>query len=146
MSPTIVIAIGAVAMTYYIAQKVPALGSLLMIDKVFRIDLPLVAALLTVVGYSVNDTIIVFDRIRENRGRQADVNVEMVNDSINQTLSRTLLTFITSILTVLIMYVFGGEGIHSFNYVLFVGLAVGTYSSIGIASQFLLRKVQLNRA
>lgn len=142
----VLIAIGAVAMTYYIAQKVPALGSLLMIDKVFRIDLPLVAALLTVVGYSVNDTIIVFDRIRENRGRQADVNVEMVNDSINQTLSRTLLTFITSILTVLIMYVFGGEGIHSFNYVLFVGLAVGTYSSIGIASQFLLRKVQLNRA
>lgn len=142
----VLIAISAVAATYYIAQYLPALGDALMIDKTFRIDLPMVAALLTVVGYSVNDTIIVFDRIRENRGRQSEVNVEMVNNSINQTLSRTLLTFLTSILTVIIMYVLGGEGIHSFNYVLMIGLTVGTYSSIAIASQFLLRRSQLGQA
>ncbi|MCA9257404.1 MAG: MMPL family transporter, partial [Phycisphaerales bacterium] len=142
----VLIALSAVAFTYYIAQKMPALGSLLMIDKVFRIDLPMVAALLTVVGYSVNDTIIVFDRIRENRGRQSEVTVDMVNDSINQTLSRTVLTLLTSIITVFVMYVFGGEGIHSFNYVLLVGLLIGTYSSVGIASQFLLRRAQLSKA
>lgn len=142
----VLIAISAVALTYYVAQYLPAIGNILMIDKVFRIDLAMVAALLTVVGYSVNDTIIVFDRIRENRGRQTEVTVDMVNSSINQTLSRTVLTLLTSLITVFIMYAFGGEGIHSFNYVLFVGLVVGTYSSIGIASQFLLSRVQLKAA
>ena len=65
---------------------------------------------------------------------------KMVNDSVSQTLSRTLLTLLTSLLSVLIMYIFGGPGLHGFTFVLFVGLAVGTYSSIGIASQFLLRR------
>ncbi len=139
----VLIALSAVAATYYVAQFVPALGNLLMIDKVFRIDLAMVAAFLTVVGYSVNDTIIVFDRVRENRGRQAEATPQMVNESINQTLSRTMLTLLTSLITVFIMYAFGGDGIHSFNYVLLVGLIVGTYSSIGIASQFLLRKTVL---
>jgi len=142
----VLIALSAVAATYYIAQFVPAIGNLLMIDKVFRIDLAMVAAFLTVVGYSVNDTIIVFDRVRENRGRQADATPAMVNESINQTLSRTMLTLLTSLITVFIMYAFGGDGIHSFNYVLLIGLAVGTYSSIGIASQFLLRKTLLAKA
>ncbi|MCB9853837.1 MAG: protein translocase subunit SecD [Phycisphaerales bacterium] len=141
----VLIALSFVAFTYYIAQNMPALGKLLMIDKVFRIDLPMVAALLTVVGYSVNDTIIVFDRIRENRGRQSEVSVDMVNESINQTLSRTVLTLLTSIITVFVMYIFGGEGIHSFNYVLLVGLLIGTYSSVGIASQFLLRRALLKK-
>jgi len=139
----VLIALSAVAATYYVAQFVPAVGNLLMIDKVFRIDLAMVAAFLTVVGYSVNDTIIVFDRVRENRGRQAEATPQMVNESINQTLSRTMLTLLTSLITVFIMYAFGGDGIHSFNYVLMVGLIVGTYSSIGIASQFLLRKTVL---
>ncbi|MFQ5502259.1 MAG: protein translocase subunit SecF, partial [Phycisphaerae bacterium] len=139
----VIIAVGAVALTFYIAGKVPGLGSLLMINEGFRIDLAMVAAMLTVIGYSVNDTIVVFDRIRENRGRLADVTPEMVNDSVSQTLSRTLLTFLTSLISVLIMYIFGGRGIHSFNFVLMIGLAVGTYSSIGVASQFLLRRRQL---
>jgi len=105
--------------------------------------LAMVAAMLTVIGYSVNDTIVVFDRIRENRGRLTEVTPQMVNDSISQTLSRTLLTFLTSLISVLIMYVLGGRGIHGFSFVLIIGLAVGTYSSIGIASQFLLRRSQL---
>jgi SecD/SecF fusion protein len=96
--------------------------------------------MLTVIGYSVNDTIVVFDRIRENRGRLSDVNRTMINDSISQTLSRTLLTLLTSLISVGIMYILGGRGLHGFTFVLFIGLAIGTYSSIGIASQFLLRR------
>ena len=137
----VTIAAGCVAATYYIAGT--ALGKILMIDQGFRIDLAMVAAMLTVIGYSVNDTIVVFDRIRENRGRLTEVTPQMVNDSISQTLSRTLLTFLTSLISVLIMYVLGGRGIHGFSFVLIIGLAVGTYSSIGIASQFLLRRSQL---
>lgn len=137
----VTIAAGCVAATHYVAGT--ALGKILMIDQGFRIDLAMVAAMLTVIGYSVNDTIVVFDRIRENRGRFTDVTPEMVDNSISQTLSRTVLTLMTSLISVLIMYVFGGRGIHSFSYVLIIGLAVGTYSSIGIASQFLLRRSQL---
>ncbi|MCG8405538.1 MAG: protein translocase subunit SecD [Phycisphaerales bacterium] len=142
----VMIALGAVSLTYYLATKVPALGSLLLVNEVFRIDLAMVAAMLTVIGYSVNDTIVVFDRIRENRGRQTDVTAEMVNNSISQTLSRTVLTLLTSLISVLIMYVLGGRGIHGFSYVLLIGLTIGTYSSIGIASQFLLRRRQLAMA
>jgi SecD/SecF fusion protein len=136
----VIFAAGMIALTYYIADS--AIGKALLLEK-FRIDLALVAALLTVIGYSVNDTIIVFDRIRENRGRMTDVTSEMVNNSISQTLSRTLLTFLTSIITVIIMYVAGGRGIHAFTFVLFIGLSIGTYSSIGIASQFLLKRRDL---
>ena len=74
----------------------------------FKIDLAMVAAILTVIGYSVNDTIVVFDRIRENRGKLTTVIGAVINNSINQTLSRTLLTSGTTFLVVLIMYVFGG--------------------------------------
>ncbi len=136
----VIFAAGMIALTYYIADS--AIGKALLLEK-FRIDLALVAALLTVIGYSVNDTIIVFDRIRENRGRMTDVTSEMVNNSISQTLSRTLLTFLTSIVTAIIMYVAGGRGIHAFTFVLFIGLSIGTYSSIGIASQFLLKRRDL---
>lgn len=142
----VMIALGAVSITYYIAGAVPALGSLLLINEGFRIDLAMVAAMLTVIGYSVNDTIVVFDRIRENRGRQTDVTPEMVSSSISQTLSRTVLTLLTSLISVFIMYVLGGRGIHSFSYVLLIGLTIGTYSSIGIASQFLLRRRQVAMA
>lgn len=133
----VIIAAGCLAATYYIADT--AFGRALMLDK-FRVDLALVAAMLTVIGYSVNDTIVVFDRIRENRGRLSEVTRTMVNDSISQTLSRTLLTLLTSLISVGIMYILGGRGLHGFTFVLFIGLAIGTYSSIGIASQFLLRR------
>ncbi|MBN2563044.1 MAG: protein translocase subunit SecD [Phycisphaerae bacterium] len=139
----VIFAAGCIAATYYIADT--PIGKALMLDK-FRIDLGLVAALLTVIGYSVNDTIVVFDRIRENRGRMSEVTPKMVNDSVSQTLSRTVLTLLTSLISVFIMYVFGGPGLHGFTFVLFVGLAVGTYSSIGIASQFLIRRRALTVA
>ncbi|TCK06423.1 protein translocase subunit SecF [Phorcysia thermohydrogeniphila] len=99
-------------------------------------SLPVIAALLTVIGYSINDTIVVYDRIRENmkvllRSKPFE---ELVNDSINQTLSRTLITSLTTFFVVLCLYLFGGGVINDFAFVLLVGIIVGTYSSIFIAS------------
>jgi preprotein translocase SecF subunit len=107
-----------------------------LLDKEFT--LPVVAALLTVVGYSLNDTIVVFDRIREVRGKNPSLTVEMVNLSLNQTLSRTLLTSLTTFIVVAILYFGGGDGIHGFAYCLVLGVVVGTYSSIFVASPTLL--------
>jgi SecD/SecF fusion protein len=104
-----------------------------------EISLPVIAALLTVVGYSINDTIVVFDRIREGRRlmRRSDYNT-IINTSINQTLSRTILTSLTTLLVVLALYFMGGEVINDFAFVLLVGVVVGTYSSIFIASPLLI--------
>ena len=104
----------------------------------FKINLPMIAAFLTIVGYSLNDTIVVFDRIREVRGKNPNLSKDMIDASLNQTLARTLLTSITTFLVVLILYVFGGEGIHGFAYCLLLGVLVGTYSSIYVASPVLL--------
>ena len=104
----------------------------------FKIDLPAVAALLTLVGYSVNDTIVVFDRIREVRGKNPHLTAEMINDSVNQTLSRTVLTSVITWLVVLVLYIWGGEGVHLFAFVMVIGVVIGTYSSIYVASPLLL--------
>ena len=96
------------------------------------------AALLTLVGYSVSDTIVVFDRIREVRGKNPALTESMVNMSLNQTLSRTLLTSMTTLIVLLILYVMGGEGVHGFSYCMFLGIIIGTYSSIFIASPTLI--------
>jgi len=113
-------------------------GQWLGITEAFKIDLPMVAAFLTVIGYSVNDTIVVFDRIRENRGKLTTISPGILNRSINQTLARTLLTSGTTLIVVIIMYVWGGQGIHAFSYALLAGVLFGTYSSIAIASPLLL--------
>jgi len=91
-----------------------------------------------VMSYSMIDTIVVFDRVRENRGKFGDLNRKTVNDSINQTMSRTLLTAGTTVVTLIGMYVSGGPGIHGFTFVLLIGILVGTYSSIVIAAPILL--------
>jgi SecD/SecF fusion protein len=104
----------------------------------FKINLPMIAAFLTIVGYSLNDTIVVFDRIREVRGKNPNLTPDMINTSLNQTLSRTLLTSLTTFFVVAILYIFGGEGIHGFAFCLLVGVLVGTYSSIYVASPVLL--------
>jgi len=106
-------------------------------------SLSVVAALLTVLGYSLNDTIVVFDRIRENfaenkKTKHPKDEVEVCNTSINQTLSRTLMTSLTTLLVVFSLYFFGGEVIHNFAFALLVGIAVGTYSSIFIATPIML--------
>ncbi len=100
----------------------------------FKIDLNLVAAILTIIGYSLNDTIIIMDRIRENRGKLPYASREVINQSINQTISRTVITSGTTFLATLILYVFGGEGVRAFSYALLAGVVVGTYSSIAVAA------------
>jgi len=112
-------------------------GLFSLFDKEFT--LPIIAALLTIIGYSLNDTIIVFDRIRENlRKHHRDPLTTIVNKSVNQTLSRTVLTSLTTLLVVIILFVLGGGIIHDFAFALLVGVLVGTYSSIFVASPILL--------
>jgi SecD/SecF fusion protein len=126
--------LGAIALCHYIYLIWP--GFLGIAD--FKIDLPAVAALLTLVGYSVSDTIVVFDRIREVRGKNPLLTYTMINDSVNQTLSRTILSSLTVFLVVGVLYIFGGVGVHLFAFVMVVGVIVGTYSSIYIASPLLI--------
>ena len=103
-------------------------------------DLTVVAALLAVIGYSLNDTIVLFDRIRENFPRlRKGTPIEVVNTSVNETLSRTLMTSMTTLLVLIALFIFGGEIIHSFAFTLIVGVLVGTYSSIFVASTTLLQ-------
>ncbi len=127
--------LGAIAACHYVSGT--GLGRILDLED-FKIDLPAVAALLTLVGYSVSDTIVVFDRIREVRGKNPELTPQMINDSVNQTLSRTLLTAFSVWLVVIVLFIFGGEGVHLFAFVMVVGVIVGTYSSIYIASPLLL--------
>jgi preprotein translocase subunit SecF len=104
-----------------------------------EISLTVIAAIMTLVGYSMNDTIVIFDRIRENikllRRERLDV---VVNKSINQTLSRTILTSGLTFLTVLSLYLFGGEVLHGFSFALVIGIIIGTYSSIAVAAPMLV--------
>jgi SecD/SecF fusion protein len=128
------------AITAIIALLHDVLVSLGMLAITGReISLPVIAALLTIVGYSINDTIVVFDRIREDRKfMRRSSQEEIINTSINQTLSRTVLTSLTTMLVVVSLFVFGGKVINDFAFVLLVGVAVGTYSSIFVASPLLL--------
>ncbi len=104
-----------------------------------EIDLPIIAAFLAIIGYSLNDTIIVYDRIRENSGKYHKESFSyIVNRSINETLSRTLLTSGTTLLVVLALFVLGGGVIHNFAFAMLIGVLVGTYSSIFVASPVLI--------
>lgn len=131
----VLIVLGMVALASWASGN--PLGQALMLND-FRINLPMVAAFLTIVGYSLNDTIVVFDRIREVRGKNPELTEETVNISLNQTLSRTLLTSLTTFIVVMILYVIGGEGIHGFAFCLTLGVLVGTYSSVYVASPVLI--------
>ncbi|MHC4395511.1 MAG: protein translocase subunit SecD [Planctomycetota bacterium] len=128
------ITLGAVTACTYVTGT--SLGRLLLIGD-FKINLPIIAAFLTIIGYSLNDTIVIFDRIRENR-RKGRLRPNIINDSINQTLSRTLLTSFTTFIVVLIMYIFGGQALRGFTFAIGFGVIVGTYSSIAIAAPILL--------
>ena len=101
----------------------------------YEISLSIIAAFLTIVGYSLNDTIVIFDRIRENmKALKREPVVSIVNKSINESLSRTVVTSLTTLFVVLTLYFFGGEVIHYFSFALIIGVLVGTYSSIFVAS------------
>jgi SecD/SecF fusion protein len=117
-------------------SKTPVGQALGLID--FKFNLSLVAAFLTIVGYSLNDTIVVFDRIREVRGKSPTVSKQLVDRALNETLSRTLLTGVTTLIVIFIMYALGGEGLKGFAFSLFMGIVIGTYSSVFIASPVLV--------
>jgi preprotein translocase subunit SecF len=137
---------GVAAVVTVFHDTLITVGAFSLMNK--DISLTVIAAILTLVGYSNNDTIVVFDRIRENlkvmrREKLADI----VNKSINQTLSRTILTAGLTFLTVLALYLFGGEVLHGFSFALVIGILIGTYSSIAIAAPILVayQDWQLNR-
>jgi len=128
-------AVGAI--TALIHDVLITIGAVSLTGREF--NLPVVAALLTIVGYSLNDTIVVFDRIRENqRLHHRKKLTDVINISINQTLSRTLLTSLTTMLVVVCLFVLGGEVINDFAFALLIGIIVGTYSSIFVASPVLI--------
>jgi SecD/SecF fusion protein len=129
----VLVAVACLAMSKFIA---PFMGWALVDD--FKISLDVVAALLTIIGFSINDTIVIFDRLRELRGKSRFVTADMVDRAVNQTLSRTILTSGTALLATLILYLFGGQGIHAFAFTMLVGILTGSYSTIYIAAPIVL--------
>lgn len=127
--------IGAVAALIHDVTITLGIFSILQLD----FDLSVLAALLAVIGYSLNDTIVVFDRVRENfRKIRKKTSMEVINVSINQTISRTLMTSLTTLLVLMSLFLLGGEVIHAFALALIIGVLVGTYSSIYVATTMAL--------
>jgi preprotein translocase subunit SecF len=130
-----VFAVGAIVALFHDIIITLGIFSLLQLE----VTLAIIAAFLTIVGYSLNDTIVVFDRIRENlKVLRRDAYEAIVNKSLNQSLSRTIVTSMTTLLVVVILYFFGGEVIKNFAFALIVGVVIGTYSSIFVASPILI--------
>jgi len=125
------------AIVALIHDVVITVGIFSIFDKEFT--LPIIAALLTIIGYSLNDTIIVFDRIRENlRKYHKDTLQFIINRSVNETLSRTLLTSLTTLIVIVALFVLGGDIIHDFAFAMMIGVLIGTYSSIYVASPIII--------
>ena len=133
----VLVTLGFVALSAYFVNGTGSLASLLLVDK-FQINLTLVAAFLTIIGYSLNDTIVIFDRIREVKGKSPRLTREMINLAVNQTLSRTLLTSGVTLLTVLALFFWGGDILNDFAFALLIGFISGVYSTVYIASPLLL--------
>ena len=133
----VLVTLGALALAGYVAH-ISFFSQTLKIEA-FQIDLGVIAALLTVIGYSLNDTIVILDRIRENRGKRPLPTKDIVNNSINQTVSRTVLTSMTTLIAVVIIYLAGGGGIRPFAFALIIGIFVGTYSSVAIAAPLVFK-------
>jgi preprotein translocase subunit SecF len=135
---------GAAATIAVFHDVIITLGLLVLCG--YEVTLNVIAALLTLVGYSVNDTIVIFDRVRENlRQRRKEPLDKVINDSVNQTLSRTLISSGTTFLTVLGLYLFGGEVLRGFAFAMVVGIVFGTYSTIYIASPIVVWWQKLRR-
>jgi preprotein translocase SecF subunit len=121
---------------------------MLAVYAVFRVPLnnSFIAAMLTIVGYSINDTIIIFDRIRENKGKMHSDDSHIINESINQTLGRSINTSLTTLIMIVLLYVLGVDAVKEFAFPLIIGISAGTYSSIFIASPlwYELRKLKKN--
>jgi SecD/SecF fusion protein len=127
----VVVCLGFLAISIPLART--GFGSALFIEE-YRIDLNVVAGLLTIIGYSLNDTVVILDRVRENRGKRTWISRDTVNLSINQTFSRTVLTGGTTLATAIVLISLGGTGIRPFAYTFLIGLVAGTFSSVAIAA------------
>tara|TARA_B100001173_G_scaffold31606_1_gene24602 strand:- start:198 stop:1100 length:903 start_codon:yes stop_codon:yes gene_type:complete len=128
--------LGAIAAVFH--DVVITLGFFSLLN--FEINLSIVAAVLTIVGYSMNDTVVIFDRVRENLKKYSDIKIfEITNISINETLSRTIITSLTTLLALLSIFIFGGAILKGFSFAMILGVIVGTYSSIYIANPILIR-------
>ena len=128
--------LGAIVALFHDVIVTLGMFSLLSLE----INLSIIAAVLTIVGYSMNDTVVIFDRLRENLRKYSDIKIyELSNISINETLSRTLLTSITTLLALLAIYFFGGEILRGFSFAMILGVVFGTYSSIYIANTILVK-------
>ncbi len=129
------LAVSTILSTLHDAAFILAVFAILGMYGHLQFDLTSLAAILAVIGYSVNDTVVVLDRIRENfRASRTGTPKEIIDQAINQTLSRTIMTSVTTLLACLSLYLFGGEAIHTFSFIMLIGILVGTYSSIFIAS------------
>jgi preprotein translocase SecF subunit len=128
----VITAIGLIALAEILYEHFP--GAAAIGIQPFKIDLGLVAAILTIIGYSLNDTIVILDRIRENRGKLAYASREVINRSVNETISRSIITSGTTLMALIVMFLIGGDAIASFTYALICGIVVGTYSSIAVAA------------
>ncbi len=119
------------------------LGFFSLLD--FEVSLAVIAAFLTIVGYSLNDTIVIFDRIRENvKGLKNATLSSVINESINQSMSRTIITSLTTLFVVTVLFLVGGEVIHTFAFAMIVGVIIGTYSSIFVASPVVIKMDSIN--
>jgi SecD/SecF fusion protein len=127
------IMLGGIAASYWLVGPLGFAGV-----EEFKISLPVIAAFLTLIGYSINDTIVIFDRLREIRGKSPNITPEMINAAVNQTMSRTILTGGLTLAVIVILYFFGGPGIHAFAFSLVIGSIAGVYSTVFIASPMLL--------
>ena len=129
-------AVGAIAALTH--DVLITLGIFSLMD--FEVSLAVIAAFLTIVGYSLNDTIVIFDRIRENvKGLKNATLSAVINESINQSLSRTIITSLTTLFVVMVLFLVGGEVIHTFAFAMIVGVIVGTYSSVFVASPVVIK-------
>ena len=129
-------AVGAIAALAH--EVLITLGIFSLMD--FEVSLAVIAAFLTIVGYSLNDTIVIFDRIRENvKGLKNATLSSVINESINQSLSRTIITSLTTLFVVMVLFLVGGEVIHTFAFAMIVGVIVGTYSSVFVASPVVIK-------
>jgi SecD/SecF fusion protein len=131
--------LGAVSICTYIAAT--SIGQLLLIGD-FKIDMTMIAAFLTLLGYSINDSIVIYDRIRENKRKSAELTPSLINNSVNECMSRTLLTGTTTLLVLLVMYIFSGKGLRGFNFTMLFGVIIGTYSSVAISAPILLLRAK----
>ena len=131
----VLVTLGAIPLAAYLSQT--PVGRALGFED-FKINLGVVASILTIIGYSLNDTIVIFDRIREVRGKNPALTAEMLNTSVNQTLSRTILTALSCFIVVVVMYAVGGEGLHAFAFTMIVGVISGSWSTIYMSNPVLL--------